>query len=113
RLIFLLSFPTRRSSDLYSLQDTYFPVPDEYFGQPGGYTVYDKKNNYRMSDYHRMDISAQRRSEKKWGKTIWNFGAYNAYFRKNPFYINQDLDGTIKEVSVLPIIPYISWGFKF
>ena len=101
------------SGNAYSLQDTYFPVPDEYFGHPGGYLVYDKKNNYRMSDYHRLDISAQRRSEKKWGETIWNFGAYNAYFRKNPFYINQDLDGTIKEVSVLPIIPYISWGFKF
>ena len=101
------------SGNAYSLPDTYFPVPGEYFGHPGGYSVYDQKNNYTMSDYHRLDISAERKSQKKWGETFWNFGAYNTYFRKNPFYVSQDLDGTIKEVAVLPIIPYVSWGFKF
>lgn len=101
------------TGNAYSLPDTYFPVPEEYFGHPAGFLVYDQKNNYRMSDYHRLDLSVKRKSEKKWGSTNWVVGVYNAYFRKNPFYVTQDRNGSIKEVSVLPIIPYVSWGFKF
>jgi len=97
----------------FSLPDTYLPVPKSYFGFPAGYAVYEKKNNYRMSDTHRLDPSLKRESEKKWGSTSWVVGVYNAYFHKNPFYVTQDQTGEVREVSVLPIIPYVSWGFKF
>mgnify|MGYP001943124964 CR=1 FL=1 len=101
------------SGNAYSLPDTYLPVPEEYFGHPASYLVYDQKNHYRMSDYHRLDFSLTRNNERKWGSTNWVFGVYNAYFRNNPFYVSQDRNGTVREVSVLPIIPYVSWGFNF
>src|SRR5690625_3884218 len=101
------------TGNAYSIPDAYFPTPDLYPEFNGGYGVYSQKNNYRMSDYHRLDISFKRTKEKKWGETAWTFGAYNTYFRKNPFFVFQDFDGKLKEVAVLPIIPYFSWGFKF
>jgi len=100
------------TGNAFSLPDTYYDAPENMFG-PQGYLVYSEKNNYRMSDYHRLDISFKRTKEKKWGETAWTFGAYNTYFRKNPFFVFQDFDGKLKEVAVLPIIPYFSWGFKF
>ncbi len=101
------------SGHAYSIPDTHYPIPGEYFGQSGEYAVYQRKNNYQMSDYHRLDISISRKNDKKWGETFWTFGVYNTYFRKNPLYVSQDLEGTVKEVAVLPIIPYVTWGFKF
>ncbi len=101
------------TGNAYSVPDRYFPAPEGLPTEMGGYAVYSQKNNYRMSDYHRLDVSFTRTGQKKWGSTTWEFGAYNTYFRKNPFYVSQDQNGTVKEVSILPIIPYISWGFKF
>lgn len=104
------------TGNAYSIPDTHFPAPDGYFGVYGGYSVYSDKNNYRMSDYHRLDISFKRTKEKKWGETFWTFGAYNTYSRMNPFFVtlSEDFYGRrLKEVAILPIIPYFSWGFKF
>ncbi len=101
------------TGNAYSIPDSYYPSAPGYYGGLAGYAVYSKKNNYRMSDYHRLDISFKRTKKKEWGQTSWSFGAYNTYFRKNPFYVTQDHDGKVKEVAILPIIPYVSWGFKF
>lgn len=84
------------------------------------------KNQYRMSDYHRLDFSIEFIKEKKWGERAWIVGCYNAYWNRNPFFVlardKSEFDpntGTstrrrvIEEVSVLPIVPSVSYRFKF
>ncbi|MEI7596551.1 MAG: TonB-dependent receptor [Bacteroidota bacterium] len=82
---------------------------------------YGEKNGYRMKAYHRADIGIQWHKEKKWGERTFELGFYNAYNRKNPFfYFSQvELNSSnqsvrkLKQVSIFPIIPSISWTFKF
>ncbi len=88
-----------------------FGTEIEYFG---------KRNNYRLPSYHRFDISFNFHKQKKWGKRTWSFGAYNVYNRKNPFFLYFDYDysnGTnnkvIKQVSLFPVVPFISYQFTF
>jgi hypothetical protein len=88
----------------------------------GNYYVYEGRNNYRLRSYHRLDISA---AHKKTGKIFkkrfereWVFGVYNAYSRQNPYFIYFEIDAltskpTAKQVSLLPIIPSVSYNFKF
>lgn len=84
-------------------------VPDaQYFGG---------KNNYRMAPYHRLDFSVNRHKKKKWGKVTWSAGLYNAYARKNPYFLyfktNQYGRKQLMQVSLFSVIPTISWSFKF
>ena len=99
--------------------------PDYYenhFTSPSGRTVkdYSHKNNFRMSAYHRLDFGVQFHKEKKWGERIWEISVYNAYSRKNPFYcyvqyniVNGKEYGVLSQVSLFPIIPSITYSFKF
>ena len=84
-----------------------------------------EKNAYRMPVYHRLDFNFEFIKKKKYFTRKWSVGAYNAYSRANPFYIYRDEititkpDGTTgtqpvyKQVSLFPIIPSVSYGFKF
>ena len=88
----------------------------------GNYYIYDARNNYRLSPFHRLDLSA---SYKKKGKLFkrpiekeWVFGIYNVYSRQNPYFIYFTIDPKTnepkaKQVSLLPIIPSVSFNFKF
>ncbi len=90
-------------------------------GQP----VYDygPRNWYRMTPYHRLDISATMQGKKsKKFESSWNFAIYNVYNRHNPYFIYFDTEGslesgylknTAKQVSLFPILPSITWNFKF
>lgn len=87
---------------------------------------YSKINQYRIPAYHRMDLSATwtpgaDKPNKKFSSS-WSFGIYNAYSRLNPYFMYLDYDGTIASggtqlkvmsVSIFPIIPSITWNFKF
>lgn len=78
----------------------------------------DERNNYRMPNYHRLDIGVNLHKEKKWGQATWSFGLYNAYNRQNPFYLefgylkNSDKK-VLKQISLFPIIPSVNYSFKF
>lgn len=78
---------------------------------------YESRNNYRMRAYNRLDISYTKTKKTKWGESSWSFGAYNLYSRKNPFYMDLGVDrkGHKKFVqySLFPIIPSITYRFKF
>lgn len=87
-------------------------------------STYSSKNNYRLANYHRLDIGMEFTRKKKIGKrhphdwqSTWAFGAYNAYSRQNPFFIylteNSASQPVFKQVSLFPIIPYINYSFKF
>ncbi len=82
---------------------------------------YEKINDYRMPAYHRMDIAftyTPKPKKQKRFKSSWNFSLYNLYNRANPYFIYLDTDDdeqTIKGkmVYLFPIMPGITWNFKF
>jgi hypothetical protein len=88
---------------------------------PQNATYYGEKNNFRMAAYHRFDIGIQFHKKKRWGERTWEISFYNAYNRKNPFfymlqsdYVGPDQTETrIKQISLFPILPSVSYGFKF
>ncbi len=94
-----------------------------YFSQ---LEYYDNRNNFRMKPYHRFDIGIEFKKQKKHWKRTWTFGAYNAYSRKNPFFVFLDSkrevqpDGTVnfvptlRQASLIPfLIPSFSYRFEF
>lgn len=85
----------------------------------GGITTgnyYGDKNTFRMAAYHRMDISLQFHKKLKHFERTWEVSVYNAYNRKNPFfyYIQETMTrNVLKQVTLFPIIPSISYSIKF
>ncbi len=78
---------------------------------------YDGRNQYRMRDYHRLDINISFKKTTKWGERSWSIGAYNAYNRRNPFFIDlgSDDEGNSKfiQYSLFPVLPSIRYSAKF
>ena len=86
---------------------------------------YSRINEYRLPSYHRLDLAAiltpKKNAKRRW-KTEWVFSVYNAYNRKNPYFIYFDqtgspFNGTLeiqaKQVSLFPVIPAITLNVKF
>jgi hypothetical protein len=75
------------------------------------------RNSFRMRAYHRLDISYKTTKQTKWGERSWVIGIYNFYSRRNPFYLELTRDEMGKkkfiQYSLFPIIPSISYQFKF
>jgi hypothetical protein len=100
-----------------------------------GYTVpvYGAKNNSRLPDYHRMDVSFSFRLNKPDNRYKHNIvlSFYNLYAHKNPFafafnkimndkgefVVPADLDGTYEviptSISVAGMIPSLNYTFRF
>ena len=86
------------------------------------------RNNVRIPDYHRLDLSLtidpKPNSTKRW-KGQWVIGVYNVYSRRNPFTIffrqetdripeGQPINTEAVRLSVVGnFIPSISYNFKF
>lgn len=89
----------------------------------GVYYVYTDRNNYRLNAYHRLDIGATHRKNKILFKKFpfvseWVFSIYNVYSHRNPYFVYLTVDPVTnepkaKQVSLLPIIPSITYNFKF
>jgi hypothetical protein len=86
-----------------------------YMGPDGNkVTIYGERNGIRMPAYHRADVSIKFTKEKKHGERAWVISVYNLYNRKNPFYIYQDeAKATFTQISLFPIIPSITYQFRF
>ena len=85
---------------------------------------YTGVNNYRMPAYHRMDLSMNYKlSSKLFDESVLNFSIINLYSRSNPYFVyyeieketskDYELSINAKQVSLFPIMPSISWRFKF
>ena len=78
---------------------------------------YGNRNSTRLNAYHRLDFGLTHHKQKKNYERMISFGAYNAYNRKNPFfaYLSFDDNGNraARQVSLFPIIPSISYRYKF
>jgi hypothetical protein len=88
----------------------------------GIYLDYTTKNNYKYRPYNRLDVSAIYHKDRKiFGKIYqseWVFSIYNIYCRRNPYFIVLSTDPITKapkatEISLLPIVPSVSFNFKF
>lgn len=85
---------------------------------------YSKINEYRLPAYHRLDIAAiykpQHKRPRRW-QGSWTFSIYNVYSRQNPYFLyvdsrgntSQGIDVKVKQVSIFPILPSITYNFKF
>lgn len=82
---------------------------------------FSDRNASRLTDYHRIDISAtyvpNRKPEKRW-KGEWVFGIYNIYNRRNAASISfgQNRETGANEATrtaIFGIVPSVSYNFKF
>jgi len=84
---------------------------------------YGDRNSFRMAPYHRLDLSVNylhKKTEKF--ESSFNFSIYNAYNRYNPYFIYFENEGSLeqmsfqikaKQFSLFPILPSLTWNFKF
>lgn len=88
----------------------------------GNYFVYNERNNARLNPYHRFDLSISNKKKarmfRKDYQREWVFGVYNLYSRQNPYFVFYQVDAATNEpiarqVSLLPILPSITYNFKF
>ena len=104
-------------------------VPDN--SNSWGYTNNDyisERNNYRLPAYHRMDVGFNFHKQKKHGIRTWNLSFYNVYNQLNPFIVYQgwskdqvynpstnswDSRKILVKASIFPIIPSLSYIYKF
>ena len=81
------------------------------------YKDYGERNGYRMKPYHRLDLSITFVKEKKRGERRWMWSVYNAYNRKNPYFVklepNKRGEYKFRQYSLFPMIPSLSYQFKF
>lgn len=81
------------------------------------------RNNYRLPATHRLNVSMNyTRFHRRGTQSIWNISCFNAYNAMNPsFIIPSDLvseddvvrPNRITKFTILPIIPSISYTYKF
>lgn len=97
---------------------------------------YGSRNSTRMPDYHRLDLSATWSQDRFKSKMIdgkiavvprkfinsVNISIYNVYNRSNPYLLYLSTSGSIaseefalkvKQVSLFPILPSVTWNFEF
>lgn len=88
---------------------------------------YGPRNSWRMPPYHRFDFTVHFHKKTGWGYRTFTIGVYNAYNRKNAFLIYPDTlvspESSVAEVknktvvfrklSVFPVLPILSYTFRF
>ncbi len=86
--------------------------------------VYGERNNFRMSDFHRLDVAFRwyvKKKNKK-GRRYWSVAIHNVYARKNASFvyvqdsqlISLESEGKAWEFSLLPFaLPSFTYYFEF
>ncbi len=106
----------------YTLPVGRFNVNNDGSLYDASYYAYDRRNNYRMNPYHRLDVAAIYKKSRHFFKWKYEselvFSIYNVYSHRNPYFVYLTVDpitnvAKAKQVSLLPIIPSISYNFKF
>ena len=104
--------PSEYNYDYYDYYDDY------YYGESASANYISSRNNYRMPDYHRMDLSLNWHKPMKYGKRTINVSIYNVYNRKNPYmlftkYNWETGSRTLNQLSLFPILPSVSYQWTF
>lgn len=91
----------------------------ELFGvDPRTVPIYPDRNIFRLPAYHRLDVGLVYKMFPKWGESDLTLSVYNAYNRRNAFFLYLDIDEdaqkiVAKQVALFPILPSITFNFKF
>lgn len=98
----------------------------EYVDPTTGQTIHhiESRNNFRMPAYHRLDVGVNFHKEKKHGVRTISLSVYNLYNRKNPFMVYErgnlhsvingvHYGSSLVQLSLFPIMPSLSYNFKF
>jgi hypothetical protein len=122
-LIANYKFTKRYSASLNFVYQTGRPVtiPTGTYTVGGAeYTLYSKRNEFRVPDYYRVDIGLNIEGNHKIKKpfhSFWNISIYNLLGRNNPysiFFVTDDgrIKGYKTSIFANPI-PTITYNFKF
>lgn len=82
---------------------------------------YSERNNYRIPNYHRLDLALVIEGNNRKNKRVesnWAISIYNVYGRRNPYsaFFENNVAGSVKPYQIALIgvpIPSISYGLKF
>ncbi len=84
------------------------------------FVLYSDRNEFRIPDYYRLDISLNVEGNhkiKKLAHSFWNLSIYNVLGRNNPysvFFVNEDGQVKAFQSSIFAIpIPTITYNFQF
>ena len=113
------------STFIYGTGNAITVPAQRYFLDGNLLDVYGPRNGFRMPAYHRADIGAThtprpKKDKKRYGQ--WVFSVYNVYNRLNPYFIYFGNEGAIEEgtldiqayqISLFPILPSVTWNFRF
>ncbi len=92
--------------------------------------LYADRNNYRLAPYNRLDLGLIINFFPKWGESDLTINIINLYNRRNAFFVYfdpsfrevTDTEGNVfeiptgiqaKQVSLFPILPSLTYNFKF
>lgn len=99
---------------------TYPVAKSEYQGKY--IRIYSNRNSYRLPDNHRLDLAltlkGKKKPNRKW-ESEWNFSLYNAYGRKNAWFVNFVTDENnpstmyAEKTYLFTFVPSITYNFKF
>ena len=94
---------------------------------PETHSHVELRNNFRYSNYHRLDLGVNfHKTTKRGNQRTWNISVYNVYSRLNPFYVyvwdestwNPETEQwkttkTLRQATLFPIIPSVTYTIKF
>lgn len=111
-----------RSGDAISFPEGLFLTLGPSGNEVTPVPIYSSRNSFRMPAYHRMDVGLIWKFDPKWGESDLTFSVYNAYNRRNPYFIFFETETNendvptnfvAQQVALFPIIPSITYNFKF
>jgi hypothetical protein len=102
-----------------------FVFQDVFGANPSAVPIYPQRNTYRLAPYNRLDLGLvyKLRPIREGGESDLTFSVYNAYNRRNPYFVYFDqvkdketarvLSYRARQVSLFPVIPSVTYNFKF
>ncbi len=96
-----------------------------YAINPGLNSNPPSRNNYKLPDYHRLDITVSRKKITKRGnQSEWVIGVTNVYNKFNPSNFSQSYEvvkegaderiiSTTQQYALLPVLPTLSYSLSF
>ena len=125
------NYTTLSLENYYPSDHLHQPGERPFWGNGTGEDYYDQRNNYQLPAYHRLDVGINIYRPKKKGRMgVWNISIYNVYSRMNPILVykgdvkeeagsddygnpNVTYRNAFKSIGIFPIIPSVSYTYKF
>jgi outer membrane cobalamin receptor len=84
--------------------------------------IYTQRNAFRLDNYHRLDLGLEYQLKPRWGEADLTFGVYNAYDRRNSYFIYFEEESRLADgspnfkarlVSLFPVLPSVNFNYRF